>query len=232
MADTSTGPNAAGQTSTDDAINADAPYMQSYIQLYSQGYCGLCKSRCDPGCNSDCKARSANCRFRFAISPRPCPAGNTVRHTTPPADPSLPTTEEGISGRDGKRSYKKTRDRGEAGSSIHFKIGAILVNTIIHEQGSLQSETRAPREGSGQSPNGNHERSRARLPCSTKARLTDRDRPVRMGQVVQGSRGVAGDGWSERNWQPGTHEDLLSRKQSPADHHQGDPGDRRPGDQP
>src|SRR5713101_7414337 len=105
MADTSTGPDAAG-LSNDDAINADCPYMQSYIQLYSQGYCGLCNSACNPSCNPGCKARSANCRFRLAVSPRPGPAGNTVRHTTPPADPSLPTTERGISGRGWQKTIK------------------------------------------------------------------------------------------------------------------------------
>src|SRR5713101_908760 len=116
--------------------------MESYIQPYSQGYCELCKSRCNPGCNPDCKARSANWRFRFVISPRPCPAGNTVRHTTPPADPSLPTTERGISG----RGWQKTVKTGAGGSQISTIKDSIRLQQKGHcggsnEDGKYQQHT-------------------------------------------------------------------------------------------
>src|SRR5713101_7810604 len=87
--------------------------MQTYHQPYQQVYCGLGKL----GGNPDNKLRGkfgiANCRFRLEISARPCPAGNTVRHPTPAADPSLPTTERGISGRGWQKKQTK-RGRDEA----------------------------------------------------------------------------------------------------------------------
>ena|SRR5713101_4774424 len=86
--------------------------MQSYHQPYQQGYCGLGNLRGNPDNNLRGKFGIANCLFRLAISARPCPVGSTARHTTPVADPSLPTTERGISGRDGKKHTKK-RSRGE-----------------------------------------------------------------------------------------------------------------------
>src|SRR5260370_4821571 len=73
--------------------------MQSYHQPYQQGYCGLGNLGGNTDNNFRGKFGIANCRFRLAISARPCPVGSTARHTTPPADPSLPTTERGISGR-------------------------------------------------------------------------------------------------------------------------------------
>jgi len=59
--------------------------------------------RCHPGCNPDGKVPAAKLRFRLAIPPHPRRIGSSVGDLTPPADPSLPTTEEGISGRDGKK---------------------------------------------------------------------------------------------------------------------------------
>src|SRR6266851_3966375 len=73
--------------------------MQSYHQPYQQVYCGLGNL----GGNPDNKLRGkfglANCRFLLVISARPCPARSSANHPAPPADPSLPTTEEGISDR-------------------------------------------------------------------------------------------------------------------------------------
>ncbi len=86
------------------AINADESYMESYIQTDSQSYFEVGKSRCHPGCNPDGKVAAAKLRFRFAIPPRPCRIGSSVRQLTPPADPSLPTTERGIS----ERVWQKT----------------------------------------------------------------------------------------------------------------------------
>src|SRR6266852_8278362 len=83
--------------------------MQSYHQPYQQGYCGLGNLRGNPDNNLRGKFGIANCRFRLAVSPRPCTVGSTGGYTISPADPSLPTTEEGISGRDGKNLQKKER---------------------------------------------------------------------------------------------------------------------------
>src|SRR5260370_21509168 len=89
--------------------------MQSYHKTYQQVYWGLGKLRGNPDNKLRGKFGLANCRFLLVISARPCPVGSTVRHRTPPADPSLPTTERGISGRDGK-TLKKTG----AGASPNF----------------------------------------------------------------------------------------------------------------
>src|SRR5260370_35859552 len=91
--------------------------MEGYHQPYQQVYCGLGKLRGNPDNNLRSKFGIANSRFRLAIWVRPCTAGSSARHTTPPADPSLPTTERGISGRDGKKSLKN-----EAGANPNFTI--------------------------------------------------------------------------------------------------------------
>ncbi len=80
--------------------------MQSYHQPYQQGYCGLGNLRGNPDNNLRGKFGIANCLFRLAISARPCPVGSTARHTTPVADPSLPTTERGISDRGWQKTHK------------------------------------------------------------------------------------------------------------------------------
>src|SRR5712692_8165422 len=80
--------------------------MEGYIQPYRQVYCGLGNLRCNPDDNLRCKFGIANSRFRLTIWVRPCSAGSTARRTTPAADPSRPTTEEGISGRDGKKNIQ------------------------------------------------------------------------------------------------------------------------------
>ena len=85
------------------AVNADEAYVESYIQTDSQGYCGVGKPRCHPGCNPGGKVPATKLRFRLAIPPCSCRIGSSVGHLTPPADPSLPTTERGISGRGGKK---------------------------------------------------------------------------------------------------------------------------------
>src|SRR5216684_2746640 len=61
---------------------------------YTQIFCGLNNLRN--------KVDIANPRFRLAIWARPRSVGSSAGHTISAADPSLPTTEGGISGRDGK----------------------------------------------------------------------------------------------------------------------------------
>jgi hypothetical protein len=79
---------------------------------FRQVYCGLGNLRCNPDNNLRCKVGVSNPRFRLAIWVRPCSVGSSGGHTISPADPSLPTTEDGISGRDGKKTLKN-RSRGE-----------------------------------------------------------------------------------------------------------------------
>ena len=82
------------------------PFLQGYIQPYSQVYCGLGNLRCNPDNNLRCKVCVSNPRFPLVIWVRPCSVGSSGGHTISPADPSLPTTEEGISGRDGKKNIQ------------------------------------------------------------------------------------------------------------------------------
>ena len=93
------------------AVNADEAYVESYIQTDSEGYFRLGRPPCHPGCNPDGKVRAAKLRIRLAIPPRPCRIGSSVGHLTPPADPSLPTTEEGISGRRWQKTHSKRHGR-------------------------------------------------------------------------------------------------------------------------
>ncbi len=69
----------------------------------SEGYFRLGRPPCHPGCNPDGKVPAAKWRFSLAIQLHPCRIGSSAGHRTPPADPSLPTTERGISGRGGKK---------------------------------------------------------------------------------------------------------------------------------
>jgi hypothetical protein len=55
---------------------------------------------------------AAKLRFRHAIPPRPYPIGSSVGQNTPPADPSLPTTERGISERVDKKHTQKRQGWG------------------------------------------------------------------------------------------------------------------------
>src|SRR6266849_770885 len=73
--------------------------MQPYQQAYQEVNCGLGNLRGNPDNKLRGKFGLANCRFPLVISARPWPVRSSDRHPTPPADPSLPTTEEGISDR-------------------------------------------------------------------------------------------------------------------------------------
>ena len=86
--------------------------MESYIRTDSPGYFGTGRSSCNRGCNSDCKVPQAKLRFRLAIPPRPYGFGSSNGHRTPIGDPSLPTTEEGITERVGKTDNRIRQGRG------------------------------------------------------------------------------------------------------------------------
>ncbi len=105
------------------ALNADESYMDSYIQTDSQVYCGVGKSRGHPGCNPGGKVPAAKLGFRLAIPPRPCRIGSSAGHLTPPADPSLPTTERGISGRGWQKTDIKN---GRGGASFDNPISMVV----------------------------------------------------------------------------------------------------------
>jgi len=97
------------------AVNADEAYVESYIQTDSEGYFRLGRPPCHPGCNPDGKVPAAKWRFSLAIQLHPCRIGSSAGHRTPAADPSLPTTEEGISGRGWQKTDSKT-----AGVGLHL----------------------------------------------------------------------------------------------------------------
>jgi len=77
----------------------------------SQGYFGIGRSACKCGCHSDCKLPKAKFRFHFAIPPRPYRFEGGDGYRNQLADPSLPTTEEGISARGCKNIYKTGQGR-------------------------------------------------------------------------------------------------------------------------
>jgi hypothetical protein len=96
-----------GNGAREGAVNADEAYIESYIQTDSEGYFRLGRPPCHPGCNPDGKVPAAKWRFSLAIQLHPCRFGSSAGHRIPSADPSLPTTERGISGRDGKNRHTR-----------------------------------------------------------------------------------------------------------------------------
>src|SRR5262252_11054444 len=84
--------------------------MQPYPHPYEQVYSGADNLRGNPKNNLCDRFRPPTCRLRLVIWARPCPGQSSDKHRAPTADPSLPTTEEGISARGCKNIYKE-RDR-------------------------------------------------------------------------------------------------------------------------
>src|SRR5215472_8574295 len=91
--------------------------MQAYQHLYRQVYSEVNNPENKPGNKLCDKPYARKSRLRFLIPARSCPGRKRNRTHAPPADPSLPTTEEGVSA----RGYKiLSYGAGRAG----FRIGA------------------------------------------------------------------------------------------------------------
>jgi hypothetical protein len=104
----------------------------------SQGYFGIGRSACKCGCHSDCKLPKAKFRFHFAIPPRPYRFEGGDGYRNQLADPSLPTTEEGISEPVGKNRPPIGRGGASSDKTEISKASAILKRGKSNEHQQLQ----------------------------------------------------------------------------------------------
>src|SRR6516164_4685882 len=96
--------------------------MQPYCHPDTEAYSGFNRPADNHDNNVRNKVASRKSEFSLTISARPCSAGNSGKHPAPPADPSLPTTERGISA----RGWKNTHQNG-AGASQFSPFRALAI---------------------------------------------------------------------------------------------------------